>query len=342
MRLLLIHTGGTLMMRGGHPTPLVPDVYQSDLLTELPVLRRVADIETQIFSNLDSSDMQPHHWVELAQAVHEALDARGAGGAARYDGVVVAHGTDTMAYTASALAFLLPGIDRPVILTGAQRPIAEVRTDARANVVDAFHLATLPIPEVGVAFSARLLRGCRTIKRDAWAMDAFDAPGCAPLASLGVTVEVGAHVLPPSPLAPFDPRIEPAVIAVRAFPGLQPRLIHGALRAGVKGVVLEAFGSGNVPHLENSLVPVIEDARRRDIPVVIVSQCQRGDVDLRRYAGGRAALDAGAIGAGTMTAEAALAKLMVTLGRAADHPVETARRAFREEPRGEGRGIEGG
>ncbi len=79
MRLLLIHTGGTLMMRGGHPTPLVPDVYQSDLLTELPVLRRVADIETRIFSNLDSSDMQPHHWVELAQAVHEALDARGAG-----------------------------------------------------------------------------------------------------------------------------------------------------------------------------------------------------------------------------------------------------------------------
>lgn len=342
MRLLLIHTGGTLMMRGGHPTPLVPDVYQSDLLAELPVLRRVADIETQIFSNLDSSDMQPHHWVELAQAVHAALTARDASAARRFDGVVIAHGTDTMAYTASALAFLLPGLDRPVVLTGAQRPIAEVRTDARANVVDAFHLATLPIPEVGVAFHARLLRGCRAIKRDAWSMDAFDSPACAPLASLGVTVEVGSHVLPPSEIAPFDPRIEPAVLAVRAFPGLLPRLIHGALRAGVRGVVLEAFGSGNVPHLENSLVPVIEDARKRDIPVVIVSQCQRGDVDLRRYAGGRAALEAGAIGAGTMTAEAAVAKLMITLGRAGGDRVETARAAFSVEPRGEGMGVERG
>lgn len=308
------------MMRGGDPSPLAPDVYTSDLLAELPVLRKVAEIESRILFNLDSSDMQPHHWVELASVVHDALP--------RYDGVVVVHGTDTMAYTASALAFLLPGLDRPVVLTGAQRPLVEVRTDARANLVDACMLATMPIPEVGVAFGSKLLRGCRATKLDAWGMNAFGTPSCAPLAELGVTVEIASHVLPARPLAPFDPRIEPRVLAARVFPGLDPRLFAAALRTGVRGVVLEAFGAGNVPHLENSLVPAIEEATERDIPVVIASQCARGAVDLSRYEGGSAAARAGAIGAGTMTSEAALAKLMVALGRATSARVDAARDAF--------------
>ena len=309
------------MMRGGDPSPLAPDVYTSDLFAELPVLRKVAEIESRILFNLDSSDMQPHHWVELAAAVHDALP--------RYDGVVVVHGTDTMAYTASALAFLLPGLDRPVVLTGAQRPLVEVRTDARANLVDACMLATLPIAEVGIAFGSKLLRGCRASKLDAWGMNAFATPSCAPLAELGVTVEVAPHVLAARPSEPFDPRIEPRVIAVRVFPGLDPRLLIGALRVDVRGIVLEAFGAGNVPHLENSLVPVIEEATRRDIPVVIASQCARGAVDLSRYEGGSAAAKAGAIGAGTMTSEAAVTKLMVALGRASAHRVHAAREAFR-------------
>jgi L-asparaginase len=318
--ILILHTGGTLMMRGGDPTPLAPDVYTSDLLSELPVLRKVADIESRILFNLDSSDMQPHHWVELAAAVYEALP--------RYDGVVVVHGTDTMAYTASALAFLLPGIDRPVVLTGAQRPLVEVRTDARTNLVDACMLATMKVPEVGVAFGSKLLRGCRAVKLDAWGMNAFGSPGCAPLVELGVTVEIAAHVLPVRGPQPFDSRIEPAVLAVRVFPGLDPRLLMGALRADVHGVVLEAFGSGNIPHLENSLVPVVEEATKRDVPVVIVSQCARGVVDLSRYEGGSAAQRVGAIGAGTMTAEAAVAKLMIALGRATGNRVSAARDAF--------------
>jgi L-asparaginase len=326
-KVLILHTGGTLMMRGGDPSPLAPDVYTSDLFAELPVLRKVAEIESRILFNLDSSNMQPHHWVELAAAVHASLP--------KYDGVVVVHGTDTMAYTASALAFLLPGIDRPVVLTGAQRPLVEVRTDARANLVDACMLATMPIAEVGIAFGSKLLRGCRSSKLDAWGMNAFASPSCAPLAELGVTVEVAPHVLPPRASTPFDPRIEPRVLAVRAFPGLDPRLLIGALRVDVKGIVLEAFGAGNVPHLENSLVPVIEEATRRDIPVVIVSQCARGAVDLSRYEGGSAAAKAGAIGAGTMTSEAAVTKLMVALGRAGAQKVSAAREAFRSAWAGE-------
>lgn len=316
MRLLLIHTGGTLMMGGPSAEPLAPDVYKHNLLAELPILAKIADIETRILFNLDSSDMQPHHWVEIAQTVHEAL--------ARYDGFVIVHGTDTMAYTASALAFLLPGLDRTVALTGSQRPLVAVRTDARANLVDACHLATLRIPEVGIAFDSRFLRGCRAAKIDAWGMSAFGSPACAPLAELGLSVHIAPHVLAPRPPEPFDPRLEPRVIAVRTFPGLSPALLHGALAAGVRGMVIEAFGAGNVPCLENSLIPVLEDAHARDVPVVIVSQTARGAVDLTRYQGGASARGAGAIGAGDMTPEAALTKLMITLGRAGPDRTRTA------------------
>lgn len=323
MRILLIHTGGTLMMRGGDPAPLASDVYTHDLLMELPVLRKIAEIETRILFNLDSADMQPHHWVEIATTVHEEL--------ASYDGFVIVHGTDTMAYTASALAFLLPGLDRSVVFTGSQTPLIEVRTDARANLVDACHLATLRIPEVGVAFASRLLRGCRTSKLDAWGINAFGSLTCAPLAELGIGVHIAPHVLPVRPIEAFDPRIEPRVLAVRTFPGLDPRLLQGALVAGVRGMVIEAFGAGNVPRLENSLIPVFDAARERDVPIVIVSQTARGAVDLGRYEGGSVARKAGAIGGGDMTPEAALAKLMITIGRAQGDPrgrIEAARRAF--------------
>ncbi|HTJ85249.1 MAG TPA: asparaginase, partial [Polyangiaceae bacterium] len=166
MRLLMIHTGGTLMMA---PSPdggaLSADRVTKDLLTELPILRHIAEIESRLLWRLDSADMQPEHWVELARVIHEALP--------NYDGIVVVHGTDTMAYTASALAFLLPGLDRAVVLTGAQRPLGAVRTDARANLVDACQVATMGIPEVGIVFHSSLFRGCRATKLDAWGMNAF-------------------------------------------------------------------------------------------------------------------------------------------------------------------------
>ncbi len=330
MRLLLLHTGGTLMMQRAAAGGLSPDAYTRDLLTELPVLRQIGDIETRILFNLDSSDLQPEDWVSLAAAVHEARS--------RYDGIVIVHGTDTMAYTASALAFLLPGLDRSVVLTGSQRPLAEIRTDARANLVDALHVATLRIPEVAIAFDQTLFRGCRATKLDAWSMSAFGSPACPPLAELGLGISVAPHVLAPRPPAPFDPRIEPRVLAVRTFPGLDPKLLSGALDSGVRGVVLEAFGSGNVPRLGRSLIPALEHARELDVPIVIVSQCSRGTVDLGSYEGSIAAARAGAISAGDMTSEAALTKLMISLGRRADEAggrVQAARDAFARAEVGE-------
>lgn len=318
------------MMRGGDPTPLAPDVYTRDLVSELPVLRKLAEIETRILYNLDSADFQPHHWIELARIIHASLD--------RYDGFVIVHGTDTMAYTASALSFLLPGLDRPVILTGAQKPLVDIRTDARTNLVDACHLATMGIPEVGIAFHSELLRGCRATKLDAWSMKAFGSPACAPLAVLGLGANIAGHVLPARAHTDLDERIETRVLAVRAFPGLDPRFLQCALSTGLYGIVIEAFGAGNVPRLENSLIPVIERAREMDVPVVLVSQSPRGAVDLRRYQGGVAAANAGAIGAGDMTSEAAVAKLMISLGRSTGtnaRRVDSVRDAFETSWAGE-------
>ncbi|MFW5741110.1 MAG: asparaginase, partial [Myxococcota bacterium] len=202
---LMIHTGGTLMMRHADDrSTLEPDVYARDLLAELPVLRSIASIDTRILFNLDSGDIQPSHWVELARTIHESMDD--------YDGIVVVTGTDAMAYTASALAFLVPGLDRPVVLTGAQRPLFEVRTDARENLVDAFHIATLPVPEVGIAFGNKLLRGCRSTKMDAWGLDAFASPLCQPLVELGLGVMIAPHVLPARAAGAFDGRIDPNVL----------------------------------------------------------------------------------------------------------------------------------
>jgi L-asparaginase len=221
-----------------------------------------------------------------------------------------------MAYGASAVALMLGPLPRPVVFTGAQRPLLEVRTDARQNLVDAVFAATLPVPEVCIAFASRVLRGARSMKRDSWALAAFDSPSCRPLVELGIDVEIAPHVRPPAAaLAPFDARLEPRVLAVRVFPGLDPALLLGAVHAGVKGLVLEAYGTGNFPKLGGSLIPAIAEAHARGVPVLVVSQCPRGVVEMGRYAGGAAAAAAGAISGGDMTVEAALAKMMIGLGR---------------------------
>jgi L-asparaginase len=309
MRLVLLHTGGTLVMSRGESGQLTPDAYAADVARELPVLAKIADIETRIVMNADSGDIQPDDWRTLARAVHDALSEP------ETDGVVMIHGTDTMAYTASALALMLGPLPKPVVLTGAQHPLSAVRTDARSNVIDACSVATLGVPEVVITFAGRALRGVRATKRDAWALDAFDTPTCAPLVDLGLGTTISPLVRAAGALAPLDDRLGTRVLAVRVFPGLDPAALLRALDAGVRGLVLEAYGTGNVPRLGGSLVPVIAEATARDVPVLVVSQCPRGFVELGRYEGGAAAEAAGAIAGGQMTVEAALAKTMVALGR---------------------------
>jgi L-asparaginase len=275
----------------------------------VPALARIAELDAKLVFAIDSADMRPDKWQVLAREVHAGV------GSGKYDGVVVVHGTDTMAYSATALSLMLGDLPRPVVFTGAQRPLAEARSDAAQNLVDAALVATLAVPEVVVAFGSRGLRGCRSTKRDAWDYDAFDSPNCPPLVKLGIGVEVAGHVRAARQLAELDDRLEPSVLAVRVFPGLDPRLVLGAIRSGVKGLVLEAYGTGTLPCLDGSLIPALEEANERHVPVVLVSQCLRGHVDLTRYEGALKASRAGAISGGDMTVEAAIAKLMIGLGR---------------------------
>lgn len=316
-RIVVLHTGGTLMMqqRDGLLSPIE---LEGGIVRELPVLARLARIESRTVMSLDSADMQPADWRRIAAAAHDALAE------ADVDGVVVVHGTDTMAYSASAVAFMLGPLPKPVVFTGAQRPLVEARTDARANLVDACLLATLRVPEVGIAFASQLLRGVRSTKRDAWHLSAFASPNLAPLVELGLEIAVGGHVRSLGPLT-LDDRLDPRVVALRIFPGFDPRILDACLALGTRGIVLEAYGTGNLPFLEGSLLPAIERVVARGVTVLVVSQCFRGVADLDRYRGGAAAKDAGALAGGDMTAEAALAKLMVGLGRFDD---PAALRAF--------------
>ena len=310
MKLLVLLTGGTLLMSASQDGPYtLEQAFARDLVAEVPALTRIAELDARLVFALDSANMRPAHWQGLAREVHAGI-ATG-----RYDGVVVVHGTDTMAYSASALALMLGPLPCPVVFTGAQRPLAEARSDAAQNLVDAALVATLAVPEVVIAFGSRGLRGCRATKRDAWDYDAFDSPSAGPLVKLGIGVEIAPHVRGAAALEPLDDRIETAVLAVRVFPGLDPKLVVGAVRAGVKGLVLEAYGTGTLPCLEGSLIPAIEEATSRGVPVVVVSQCLRGHVDLTRYESAVLTARAGAISGGDMTVEAALTKLMIGLAR---------------------------
>ncbi len=293
-------------MSGRRPAPLSPDHFAQTIIERVPELSELATIETRILCNLDSSDVGPEEWTALAEEIASAR--------ATHDGVIVIHGTDTMAYTAAALSFALHELDRPVILTGSQRPLAEIRSDARRNLVDAMDLACRDLPEVGIAFDGRLLRGNRARKGDAWSYGAFHSASCPPLARLGLDVEIAAHVRKPTGAFTLDARFDPRVSVVYVTPGLAPEVVLSAAE-GSRGIVLAAFGVGNTPLKSRSISSAVGKLVQQGVDVVVVTQAQTGSVDLSLYENGTALADAGAISGGDMTLEAALAKMMAALAR---------------------------
>ncbi len=301
---LLLHTGGTLGMVGGRPHSLRPAPFAEALRARVPELTELANIELELFSNVDSSEVQPEDWVRLAQRLYQRLP--------EVDGAVVTHGTDTLAFTASALSFLLPGLRRPVVLTGSQRPLQEVRSDARLNLIDAVTSALRGPPEVTVCFDSHLYRGNRTLKVKVSEYDAFASPNFPPLGTLGVHT----HFLPglrPRGRPKLLQRLEPRVFLLKAFPGLDPSLPL-LLLPHVRGLVVEAYGAGNVPvEAGRSLLPFFRAARARAIPVLVISQAPRNAVELGLYQGGTAIREEGALDGGDLTAPAAVTKLMCAL-----------------------------
>jgi L-asparaginase len=302
-RVLILHTGGTLGMRPRHPDrALEPDEFGETVLAHAPELTRIAEIDTRMLFNLDSSDLTPEHWVRLAEAVAASSED--------YDGIVITHGTDAMVYTASALSYMLRDLPLPVILTGSQRPLSDVHSDGRANLVGAVDLALRPIPEVGIYFNGFLLRGNRAVKHTTFAFGAFRSPNFPPLAEVGTELRLlTAPLLPSGPFrleGGFDRRVAVAWL----HPGDDGAVLGGLVDSEAKAVLVAAFGYGNLPVADRRVAEALGALVEAGKVVAIGSQSYKGRVDLTRYAGGRLALDLGAVGIGDMTLQAATVKLM--------------------------------
>jgi len=307
-RVYIVYTGGTIGMQptaeGYAPAP----GYLAAQLAAMPELRDPAMPDYDIHEYdplLDSSNMTPADWLKIAQdiATHYA----------DYDGFVVLHGTDTMAYTASALPFMLHGLAKPVILTGSQLPLWEVRNDARENLITVMQIAAAyAIPEVCLYFGDKLLRGCRAVKVDAVGFEAFDSPNYPPLGTVGIHIDVHwENILPlPAPGLLGVQSIGAAHVGtLRLFPGMTSDFIANALRPPLQGLILETYGVGNGPVNNRAFMAVLEDAIARGVVIVDCTQCLKGTVDLEGYATGSALARIGVVSGFDMTVEAALAKL---------------------------------
>ncbi|NUM81176.1 asparaginase [bacterium] len=306
-KILLIHTGGTMGMTAGEHPSLATKQFEDEVFRHVPGVKNIAHIDFKNPFNIDSSNIGIRHWVEIGSIIEEHMET--------YDGFVIIHGTDTMSYTACALSFMLTNLPKPVILTGSQRPLSAIRTDAKNNLINAIELATYDIPEVGIFFDYKLFRGNRTIKISIDDFDAFSSPNYPLLAEVGLNIEIKNFHRTPTGIFRLHKNFSNDVFCTRLFPGFNPVTILSLIDSPIRVFIFEAFGSGNVPILENSLVPIIQKISGSGKLAAITSQCVNGSVDLALYDCGQQALEAGAITCGDMTTEAAIIKAMYLLGQ---------------------------
>lgn len=306
-KIFIIYTGGTIGMQPSKHgyTPAsgfltqqiakIPELHHSEM--PLYTIKEYAQL-------IDSANITPQYWNKIANDIKEVYD--------EYDGFIVLHGTDTMAYTASALSFMLENLSKSVIITGSQLPLFEIRTDARDTLITALLIANnYAIAEVCLYFGHQLFRGNRARKMSVFSFTAFDSPNFSPLITAGTTFNINEALW----LKPNRKKLKlqtignPVLVYLRLFPGMSYDILRQVLQTSVQAIVLETFGSGNAPDNNPELLKLLKEACARGTVIVNLTQCLHGSVDMKQYATGSALANAGLISAFDMTPEATLAKL---------------------------------
>ena len=317
--ILLIYTGGTIGMKeSGHG--LVPFDF-SQIPVEVPELAKFTfKLESKTFDPLiDSSDVEPAMWQKIAGIIEENYD--------HFDGFVVLHGTDTMAYSASALSFMLDGLSKPVIFTGSQLPVGSLRTDGKENLVSAIEAASAKnadgsavVPEVAIWFNSKLLRGNRATKVNSTSFDAFRSPNLPPLAEAGIDIHYNTHLIRKSGTElRVHYNLDTRVAILKVHPGITEQVARNVLLGeGIRAVILETYGSENAISKPWFTDIVAESARSGRI-LLNITQCLAGEVNMDLYATGKALQEAGVVSGADITTEGGLAKLFYLMGEYPDN-----------------------
>lgn len=316
--ILLISTGGTIASEQG-PDGLIPAISGEKMVEMIPRLDGLCEIHCKEIMSLDSSNLQPHHWQEIAKVVEDEYD--------KYDGFVITHGTDTMAYTSAALSSMFINLAKPVVITGAQLPIEHPETDGKNNIFHAFRVANSNYPGVHLVFGDKVVSGKVAKKMHTKEFNAFysvNEPYEATIQRNGISW----NKAPKLPLEEFKVKtnLDERVTLLKLLPGTSPDIMEYMIDKGYKGIVIEAFGAGGVPNDENSYLPVVKKALEKGIVVVCSTQCVYDGVDLNEYPIGILAARLGAISAESMTTEYATTRLMWALGNSSTS--EEAKKLF--------------
>lgn len=321
-KILLIYTGGTIGMAKDYSNQSLKPFDFENLIKHIPELSLIdSEIHYTGFSKpIDSSDMNPEHWVELASIIENKY--------ALYDGFVVLHGTDTMAYTASALSFMLSGLRKPVIFTGSQLPVGDLRTDAKENLITSIHFASLQengkavIQEVCIYFEYKLFRANRTTKINAENFDAFESPNYPNLGESGIHLDIKKHALRiEDDSVPFsvNKNLNTGLGLMKIFPGMSKPLIDSMFQVfGLRAMVIEAFGSGNA-FSDNWFKDILRKYSSEGILMIINTQCAGGMVEIGRYETSEIFAEIGALNGFDLTTEASIAKTIFLLGQDLSH-----------------------
>ena len=315
-RIYIAYTGGTIGMKPSENGYIPQKQHLTDAIMKMPDFHREEMPEFTINEYhplIDSSNMSPADWQHIANDIKQHYDD--------YDGFVVLHGTDTMAYTSSALSFMLENLSKPVIVTGSQIPLSQLRSDGQENLLNSLYIAAnYPINEVGLYFNNKLFRGNRSIKAYADGFNAFDSPNLPPLLEAGINIKliegkISEPVSQPLKLAQITPQ---PIGVVHLYPGISVELIKNIIKQPVKALIIRSYGVGNAPQ-DQAMLDCLKQANEAGIVIVNCSQCIKGTVNMKGYATGNALSNIGVISGHDMTLEATLTKLHYLLSKEYSH-----------------------